>query len=90
MSKKVNDENLLILQDEDGSEIKFEIVDIIEAGGENYAVLYPLTKGINEYIIVKQVGEDEYDEEMFEIVYELDIIEKIFDTYKSKHPEIFK
>ena len=29
MSKRVNDENLLILQDEDGSEIKFEIVDII-------------------------------------------------------------
>ena len=28
MSKRVNDENLLILQDEDGSEIKFEIVDI--------------------------------------------------------------
>ena len=90
MSKKVNDENLLILQDEDGSEIKFEIVDIIEDGGESYAVLYPLTKGINEYVIVKYLGEDEYDEEMFEIFYELDIIEKIFETYKNNHPEIFK
>ena len=90
MSKRVNDENLLILQDEDGSEIKFEIVDIIEDTGESYAVLYPITKGINEYVIVKYLGEDEADEEMFEIVYELDIIEKIFETYKKNHPEIFK
>ena len=90
MSKKVNDENLLILQDEDGSEIKFEIVGIIEDGDESYAVLYPLTKGINEYVIVKYLGVDEYDEEMFEVVYELDIIERIFETYKSQHPEIFK
>ena len=90
MSKRVSDENLLILQDEDGSEIKFEIVDIIEDGLDSYAVLYPLTKGINEYGIVKYLGTDEYDEEMFEIVYELDIIEKIFETYKARHPEIFK
>ena len=90
MSKRVSDENVLILQDEDGSEIKFEIVDIIEDGIDSYAVLYPLTKGINEYVIVKYLGADEYEEDMFEIVYEIDIIEKIFDTYKSKHPEIFK
>ncbi len=90
MSKRVNDENVLILQDEDGSEIKFEIVGIIEDGEDSYAVLYPLTKGINEYVIVKYLGADEYEEEMFEIVYELDIIEKIFETYKKNHPEIFK
>lgn len=89
MSKAFNEENILILTDEDGSEIKFEVVDIIEDEEGCFGVLYPLTKGIDEYVIVKYIGTDE-DEEMFELVYEYDIIERIFGIYKSKNPKIFK
>ena len=35
----VNEEDLFILNDEDGNEIKFEFLDLIELENENYVVL---------------------------------------------------
>ena len=38
----LEDDNLFILNDEDGNELKFEFLDLIELENENYVVLYPL------------------------------------------------
>ncbi len=92
MSEKKNVENVLELFDEEGNRYSFEVMDIIEYNKENYGVLYPLTKGINEYVIIKYVcavdEENEIDE--FYAVDDTDIINHIFEEFKKRNKHIFK
>lgn len=37
-------DNIIILNDEDGNEVEFEFLDLIEYEGEEYVVLYQLKK----------------------------------------------
>ena len=84
----VFDENdLFVLNDEDGNEIKFEFLDLIEYENENYVVLYPVEND-NEEVVILRVQEtegelDEYlsvDEKTLQAVYEI-FKEKFKDVY---------
>ncbi len=86
-----NPENILELFDEDLNSYSFEVMDIIEYNGENYGVLFPLTKGIDEYVIIKYIcatdEENEIDE--FEAIDSVDIINHIFEEYKKRNKHLF-
>ena len=56
----LDDDNLFVLNDEDGNEIKFEFLDLIELENENYVVLYPLEND-NEEVVILKVQETEGD-----------------------------
>ena len=92
MSEKKNVENILELFDEEGNRYAFEVMDIIEYEKENYGVLYPLTKGINEYVIIRYVcvADDENEIDEFEAVDNVDIINHIFEEFKKRNKHIFK
>lgn len=83
----LEDDNLFILNDEDGNELKFEFLDLIELENENYVVLYPLENAKEEVVILKvqeTEGElDEYlsvDEKTLQAVYAI-FKEKFKDVY---------
>ena len=48
-------EDLLILTDEKGMEVPFEILDILEYEGEEYVVLYPADAGDEELVHILRV-----------------------------------
>ena len=48
-----DDEELFTLTDEDGNEIKFEFLDLIELENENYVVLYPIENNNDEVVILR-------------------------------------
>ena len=83
----LDDDNLFVLNDEDGNEIKFEFLDLIELEGENYVVLYPVEND-NEEVVILRVQEtegelDEYlsvDEKPLQAVYAI-FKEKFKDVY---------
>jgi len=83
----VDEDNLFILNDEDGNELKFEFLDLIELENENYVVLYPL-ENENEEVVILRVQEtegelDEYlsvDEKTLQAVYAI-FKEKFKDVY---------
>lgn len=83
----VDEDNLFILNDEDGNELKFEFLDLIELENENYVVLYPLENEKEEVVILRvqeTEGElDEYlsvDEKTLQAVYAI-FKEKFKDVY---------
>lgn len=83
----VDEDNLFILNDEDGNELKFEFLDLIELENENYVVLYPIENEKEEVVILKvqeTEGElDEYlsvDEKTLQAVYAI-FKEKFKDVY---------
>lgn len=83
-----NGENdLFVLNDEDGNEIKFEFLDLIDFEDESYVVLYPIENDAEEVVILKvqetEGEQDEYvsvDEKTLKTVYEI-FKEKFKDVY---------
>lgn len=89
--KKNNDveaeEELFTLTDEDGNELKFEFLDLIEYEKEQYVVLYPVEEDSEEVVILRvqetEGSQDEYlsvDEKTLQAVYEI-FKEKFKDVY---------
>lgn len=81
------EDNIFILNDEDGKEIKFEFLDLIELEDENYVVLFPLEDNSDEVVILKvqetEGEQDEYlsvDEKTLQAVYAI-FKEKFKDVY---------
>ena len=58
-------DNIVILNDEDGNEVKFEFLDLVELDDEEYVVLLPVTEEGEEdegEVVILKV-EDNDDEE---------------------------
>ena len=58
-------DNIVILNDEDGNEVKFEFLDLIDLDDEEYVVLLPITEDGEEdegEVVILKV-EDNDDEE---------------------------
>lgn len=69
--------SILTFTDEDGNEVQFEYLDVVDYEGEEYLLVLPVDEDSNEVLIflIQPVGEDEEnyltveDEETLEAVY---------------------
>ena len=73
------DNNIVTLKDEDGNDINFEFLDMIEFEGENYVIL-------KEEKDAEGVGEDE---ESYVSVDDEEVLNKVFDIFKDKFKDEF-
>ena len=69
-------DNIIILNDEDGNEVQFEFLDLIDYDEEEYVVLLP-------------VEEDSEDEESYVGVEDEEILNKVFEIFKEKFKDEF-
>ena len=70
MSEDINNEeldNIIILNDEEGNEVEFEFLDLIEFEGEEYVVLLPVEESdeAGEVVILKLEDTESEDEESY-------------------------
>ena len=77
-----DEDNLFILNDEDGNEIKFEFLDLIELENENYVVLYPI-ENENEEVVILRVQETEGDQDEYLSVDEK-TLQAVYAIFKEK------
>lgn len=84
-------ENLIILNDEDGNDVKFEFLDLIEYSGEEYVVLLPVDEGeeADEVVILKVEETDSEDEESYVGVDDQDVLNSVFEIFKDKFKDDF-
>lgn len=85
--------NVVILNDEDGNEVKFEFLDIIELDSEQYAILLPVEEdeeNEGEVVILKieDNGEDS-DEETYVSVDDEETLNKVFQMFKEEFKDEF-
>ena len=78
-------DNVIILNDEDGNEVKFDFLDLIEYGGEEYVVLLPVEEGV----ILKVEDTDSADEESYVGVDDEEILNAVFAIFKDKFKDEF-
>ncbi len=92
----MDEENLsneVVLNDENGNEVRFEFLDIIELDSEQYAILLPIEEddeNEGEVVILKieDNGEDS-DEETYVSVDDEETLNKVFQLFKEEFKDEF-
>lgn len=86
-------DNIIILNDENGDEVQFEFLDLIEYEQEEYAVLLPVEEAdedeIGEVVILKVEQTESEDEESYVGVEDEEILNKVFEIFKEKFKDEF-
>ena len=96
MDENLNDEldNIVILNDEDGNEVKFEFLDLVDYEDEQYVVLLPMAEDDEEddgeVVILKlEDTEDDSEEESYVSVDDEEVLMKVFEIFKEKFKDEF-
>ena len=88
-------DNVIVLNDEDGNEVKFEFLDLVELDDEEYVVLLPILENEDEeddgeVVILKLEDTDEDSEvESYVGVEDEEILNKVFAIFKEKFKDEF-
>ena len=84
-------DNIIVLNDENGEEVPFEFLDVIEYEGEEYVVLLPVEEAddAGEVVILKLEDTESEDEESYVSVDDEDILNKVFEIFKEKFKDDF-
>lgn len=87
------EDNIVILNDEEGKENKFEFLDLIELDNEEYVVLLPADEESDEpgeVVILKvEDTDDDSEEESYVSVDDEEILNKVFEIFKDKFKDEF-
>ena len=99
MDENINEneelDNVMILKDEDGNEVKFEFLDLVELNDEQYIILLPVTLDGDEEegeVLILQVEDKDTadDEEESYISVEDDaILNQVFEIFKERFKNDF-
>ena len=79
-----NEGALITLTDNEGNEVEFEFLDVIEYDGDEYIVLIENDEDADEVVILKINALDEETEEYVSIDDE-EILQTVFDMFKKKY-----
>ena len=83
-------DNIVVLNDEDGEEIRFEFLDLIEYKGGEYVVLLPCDDPEGEEVVILQVeSNEEEDTESYVAIEDEDILSAVFEIFKENFKDEF-
>lgn len=87
-------DNIVILNDEEGNEVKFEFLDLVELEDEEYVVLLPVSEEgeeeEGEVVILKlEDTEEDSEEESYVSVEDEEVLNKVFEIFKEKFKDDF-
>lgn len=82
-------DNIIILNDEEGKEVKFEFLDLIEYEGEEYVILLPADEDSDEVVILKVEDTDSDEEESYVSVDDENVLNEVFEIFKEKFKDEF-
>ena len=85
-------DNIIVLNDENGEEVPFEFLDLIELDGEEYVVLLPVEEDeedAGEVVILKVEDTESEEEESYISVDDEEVLNKVFEMFKEKFKDEF-
>lgn len=81
-------DNKIILNDEEGNEIEFEFLDVVEVDGNEYVVLLPVEEADKGEVVIFRIEGSEEDESYVSLDNEEEA-EKVFQAFKEKTKDEF-
>ena len=85
-------DNVIVLNDEEGNEVNFEFLDLVELDNEEYVVLLPTDEedaAEGEVVILKVEDTESDEEESYVSVDDEEILNKVFEKFKEKFKDEF-
>ena len=84
-------DNVVVLNDEEGKEVRFEFLDLIEYENEEYVILLPLDENEDseEVVILKVEDTDSAEEESYVSVDDEEVLNTVFEIFKEKFKDEF-
>lgn len=84
-------DNIITLKDEDGNDVEFEFLDLIEYDGTEYVVLLPVEESdeADEVVILKLEESENEDEESYVGVEDQNVLNAVFAIFKDKFKDEF-
>lgn len=85
--------NIIILSDENGEDVQFEFLDLIEYDSEEYVVLLPvegeMEEDDGEVVILKVEDSGNEEEESYVSVDDEETLNAVFEIFKEKFKDEF-
>ena len=83
-------DNIIVLNDEEGKEVRFEFLDLIEYEEEEYVILLPLDEEDSEEVVILKVEDtDSEEEESYVSVDNEETLNAVFEIFKEKFKDEF-
>lgn len=83
-------DNVILLNDENGNQVPFEFLDLIELDSEEYVVLLPISEEEEgEVVILKLEDSISEEEESYVSVDDEEVLNKVFQIFKEKFKDEF-
>ncbi len=79
----MDNDNIIVLNDEEGTEVEFEFLDLIPYRGEEYVVLLPVLDNADEVVIL-QLEEANGKSESYLSVDNKFTLQAVFEIFKEK------
>ena len=83
------EQNVLTLTDENGNDIDFEYLDVIEYEGLEYLILMPLEDEANEIVILQIEPVDEETENYLAVESE-EILTAVYEIFKERYKDVLE
>ncbi len=87
MTQEMENENIITLLDDDDNPIDFEIIEMLEIAGKNYAFLLPLNTdnedAEEDEAVIFRIDKDENGDEIFAYIEDDAEWEMVVDTYND-------
>lgn len=87
------EDNIIVLNDEDGKEVRFEFLDLVELDNEEYVILLPADETDEdepgEVVILKVEDTDNEEVESYVGVEDEEVLSKVFEIFKERFKNEF-
>lgn len=76
--------DIIVLKDEEGRDVRFEFLDLLEYDGEEYVILMQEDDDSGEVVILRLEGEDEEGED-YVAVEDEETLDQVYELFRKKH-----
>lgn len=84
----MDNDNIIVLNDDDGNEVEFEFLDLIPYRGKEYVVLLPVSDEADEVVILQLEEADDETESYISVDNEL-TLQAVFEIFKERAKDTF-
>ncbi len=81
-------DQIVVLTDQDGNDIEFEFLDIVECDGKEYVVLLPVDDADSGQVVIFRI-EGELEDECYVGVESEEEAQRVYDAFKEKNRDDF-
>ena len=81
-------DNRIVLDDEEGNEVEFEFLDVVEVDDKEYVVLLPVEEAEKGEVVIFRIEGEGDDESYVSLDDEIEA-EKVFEVFKEKTKDDF-